>query len=83
MAVAVVQNAQSQNANIRNFLIYNNKIRMFNPILDVFNIQDISVYFASIAPEPEKPRKHPSIASGKVFVVGKVFAWVRKDLIKI
>ena len=28
--------------------------------------------------ESEKPRKHPSIAIGKVFVVRKVFAWVRK-----
>ena len=34
-------------------------------------------------PESEKPRKHPSIASAKVFVVGKFFAWVRKNLIKI
>ena len=31
--------------------------------------------------EPEKSRKPPSIAIRKVFVVGKVFAWVCKNLI--
>ena len=51
--------------------------------LDTYTFECGMIYINSMlrGTESEKPRKHPSGVCGKVFVVGKVFASVRKNLI--
>ena len=56
---------------------------LYVPSLSFFKYDVTVGVRGGVPPESEKPCNHPSIACGKVFVVGKVFAWERKNLIKI